>query len=66
MLTNTATYTRGVISTIAVYDADLHTGRQEDDRHCDAEVSGVILLKFSHYLYCSAGGECIFVKRPTH
>ena len=35
-------------------DAVLHTGRQEDDRHCDAEASGVILLKFKRCLHCSA------------
>ena len=33
-------------------DAVLHTGRQEDDRHFDAEASGVILL--SSVVICTA------------
>ena len=41
-------------------DGVLHTRRQEDDRHFDAEASGVILLKFSRYLHCSASGRCVF------
>ena len=47
-------------------DAVLHTGRQENDSHCDAEASGVILLNFSRYLHYSAGSGCVFVMRPTH
>ena len=47
-------------------DAILYTGRQEDYRHCEAEASGVILLKFRRCLHCSAGGRCAFAERPTH
>ena len=70
--TTKAAYTRGVILKIVVYDdrrkrpselamladAVLHTGFQENNRHCDAEASGVILLKFSRCLHWSAGDGC--------
>ena len=41
-------------------------GRQEGNRHCDAEASGVIPLKFSRCLHYSAGDRCVFANRPTH
>ena len=44
----------------------LYTGSQEDNRHCDAEALGVILLKFSRCLHCSAGSGCVFAERLTH
>ena len=50
---------RSVLANCASRHCPIHTGHQ-DDIHCDAEPSGVILLKFRRCLHGSADDGCVF------